>query len=93
MTNRGSYKYVSNGPLLDCSWVDKRTIYFLSTLHPASLPASSSPPSVKRKKIDGTQESVTCPPLLPDYQAFMRGVDVGTKLLLTIILEDVLTFL
>ena len=34
---------------LTCSWVDKRTIYFLSTLHPANVPPASYPPTVKRK--------------------------------------------
>ena len=31
--------------------------------------------------MDGMQEDVSCPPLLPDYQTFMRGVDRGVQLL------------
>ena len=31
--NRSTYQYLSNGPLLACSWVDKRTLYFISTMH------------------------------------------------------------
>ena len=31
--------------------------------------------TVNRRKQDGTQEAVVCPPLLVDYQKFMRGVD------------------
>ena len=77
--NRGHYKYVSNGPLLACSWVDKRTSYFLCILHPANLPPGTNPPTVKRKTLDGSQTNVECPPLLPDYQAFMRGVDRGDQ--------------
>ena len=56
--------------------VDKRTIHVLSTLHPANLPPGKSPPTVKRKLADGSQQEVVCPSLLPDYQAYMRGVDV-----------------
>ena len=28
-----------------------------------------------------TREAVTCPPLLPDYQTLMRGVDRGDQLI------------
>ncbi len=33
--------------------------------------------------LDGqvTRESLTCPPLLPDYQTYMRGVDRGDQLM------------
>ena len=79
VSNRGEYKYVANGPLLACSWADKRTIYFLSTFHPGNLPPGNSPPTVKRRLADGSQQEVVCPPLLPDYQAYMRGVDRGDQ--------------
>ena len=59
--------------------MDKRTIYFLSTLHPGNLPPGNSPPTVKRRLADGSQQEVVCPPLLPDYQAYMRGVDHGDQ--------------
>lgn len=78
--NRGHYDYKSNGPLLACTWVDKRSIYFLSAMHPAEPPLGTTP-SVKRRKVDGTQEDIACPPLLPDYQKYMRGVDRGDQLL------------
>ena len=39
----------------------------------ASLPVGNSPPSVNRKKIDGTHEDLSCPPLLPDYQVYERS--------------------
>ena len=73
--NRGFYEYRSNGPLLASVWIDKRTIYFVSTLHPAE-PAGT----VKRRRVDGSQEDVSCPPLLVDYQKYMRGVDRGDQL-------------
>ena len=49
ISNGGESKYVANGPPLACSWVDKRTIHFLSTLHPGNLPPGNSPPTVKRR--------------------------------------------
>jgi hypothetical protein len=53
-------------------------IYFVSTMHRASL---STPCTVKRKTVTGDREDVVCPPLLPDYQEFMRGVDRGDQLI------------
>ena len=73
--NRGLYEYRSNGPLLATVWIDKRTIYSVSTFHPAE-----SAGTVKRRKLDGSQENVSCPPLLVDYQQYMRGVDRGDQL-------------
>ena len=76
--NRSYYNYRSSGPLLATVWVDKRSIYFLSTMHVAE---STEESTVKRRKPDGLQEDVLCPPLLPDYQAYMRGVDRGDQLI------------
>ena len=28
-----------------------------------------------------TRKEITCPPVLPDYQAYMRGVDRGDQLI------------
>ena len=75
---RGFYDYRSNGSLLAVVWMDKRYIYFVSTLHCAK---TMDPTTVKRRKLDGTQEDVECPPLLPDYQAFMRGIDRSDQLI------------
>ncbi len=75
--NAGFYDFRSNGPLLACVWIDKRSIYFLSTMHVAETAPS---PTVKRRKLDGTEIEVVCPPVLPDYQAYMRGVDRGDQL-------------
>ncbi len=76
-SNRGTYLYLSNGPLLACSWVDKRTLYFLSTLH---VGEHTGNPTVRRKQADGSQVDVACPACLPDYQKHMRGVDWGDQL-------------
>ena len=76
--NAGHYDYHSNGPLLAAVWIDKRSIYFLSTMHVAE--SSNICPKVKRRKLDGIQVEVACPPLLSDYQAYMRGVDRGDQL-------------
>ena len=71
---RGFYDFRSNGPLLAAVWFD-RFIYFLSTFHRAE---STTPTTVK---LDGTQDEITCPPLLPDYQQYMRGVDRGDQMI------------
>ena len=73
-TNRGFVDFLSNGPLLATIWVDKRSIYFLSTIHVAEPPLGSTC-TVKRHTTTGAQEDKPCPPCLPDYQCFMRGVD------------------
>ena len=75
---RGFYDYRSNGPLLAAVWFDRRFIYFLSTIHRAE---STTPTTVKRRNLDGTQDDITCPPLLPDYQLYMRGVDRGDQMI------------
>ena len=42
---------------------------------------ASSPVTVQRREKDGTRRNVECPPLLPDYQSFMRGIDRGDQLM------------
>lgn len=75
---RGFYDYRSNGPVLAAVWFDKRFIHFLSTLHCAE---SATPTLVDRRNPDGSKTAVSCPPLLPDYQQYMRGVDRGDQLI------------
>ena len=74
----GFYDYRSSGPLLAAVWVDKRVINFLSTMHVAETP---SPVTVQRRTLIGSRVEVEAPPLLPDYQAYMRGVDRGDQLI------------
>ena len=69
--------YRTNGPLLAVAWFDRRNVYFLSTMHRAELDEDVT---VKRKNADGSRVDVPCPPLLPDYQQYMRGVDRGDQL-------------
>lgn len=78
--DRGYYDYRSNGPLLGAFWVDRRFIYFLSTLHTA-LPSNGATTTIMRREADGSQVAVQCPPLLPDYQAYMRGADRGDQMI------------
>ncbi len=66
----GYYDYRSCGPILACVWKDKRIIHFLSTMHVAE---ASSTITVERRDKDGSKRNVQCPPLLPDYQKFMRS--------------------
>ena len=74
--DRGYYDYLSNGPLVAAVWYDRRYVYFLSTMH---LGASRGD-TVKRRNPDGRSVDVSCPPLLPDYQQYMRGVDRGDQM-------------
>ena len=41
---------------------------------------TSLPCTVKRRQADGSVENLNCPPCLPDYQAYMRGVDRNDQL-------------
>ena len=75
---RGFYDYCSNGPLLAAAWFDKRYVHFLSTMHCAE---SSTPTMIGRRNQDGTVTGISCPPLLPDYQQNMCGVDRGDQLI------------
>ena len=59
------------------AWYDRRNVYFLTTMHRAELDTDVT---VKRKSPGGTRVDVTCPPCLPDYQQYMRGVDRGDQL-------------
>ena len=77
--DRGWYDYRSSPPLLACAWKDKKIINFLTTIHKATPPARVLRTVVSDGQV--TREAVTCPPLLPDYQAFMRGVDRGDQLI------------
>ena len=49
----------------------------MSTIHQAEV---TTPTMVKQQNIDGTQD-VICPPLLPDYQQYTRGVDRGDQMI------------
>lgn len=53
---------------------------FLSTMH-SSEPSNGSSETVMRRKQDGTQEAVVCPPLVLDYWRNMWSVDSGDKLI------------
>ena len=74
---RGYYDYLSHGSLLAAIWYDRRYVHFLSAMHVAELPGTT----VRRRNPDGTATNVPCPPLLPDYQQYMRGVDRGDQLI------------
>jgi len=73
-SNRGTYQYLSNGRLLAGSWVDKHSIYLLTTMHIGECVGN---PTVKRRQADDNQTDVAYPPCLPDYLKHMRSVDKG----------------
>lgn len=58
---RGFYDYRSNGPLLAIRWMDKRYIYFVTTLHRTEM-TIDDPVTVKMRQADGTRIDVECPP-------------------------------
>ena len=72
--DRGFYEYRAYGPLLACAWKDKVVITFLTTKHVAEAETS-----VSRTARDGSEQDISCPPCLPDYQEFMRGVDLSDQ--------------
>ena len=74
---RGFYGYLSCGPLLAAVWFDRRFVYFVSTLHNAEQYGDTIPWYAQ----DGSIIDVPCPPLLPDYQKYMRGVNRGDQLI------------
>lgn len=76
--DRGYMDYRSCGPVLACVWKDKRVIHFLSALHVANVSPFAT---VRRRTEMGTFECVQCPPCLPDYQQYMRGVDKGDQMI------------
>lgn len=68
---RGDFDFsVSNGGLTAIKWKDKRSVYLLSNYHDPKVTSQ-----VKRKKRDGTSESVPCPQVLIDYNKHMNAVD------------------
>ena len=77
--DRGWFDYRSSPPLLACAWKDRKIINFLTTMHNTTDPATVLRIVVSEGQV--TREAVTCPPMVPDYQAFMRGVDRGDQLI------------
>ncbi len=77
--DRGWSDYRSSPPLVACVWKDRRIINFLSTMHKAEGSSTVLRTVVRDGHV--TRESLICPPLLPDYQTYMRGVDRGDQLM------------
>ena len=71
--NRGGQNSASNKGLLALMWKDSRPVYFLSSIHDASL----GQPVTRNTKVDGKYEKieVSCPQLVIDYNGSMGGVD------------------
>ena len=61
--NRGKYEYRSNGSLLALIWVNKRSIYMITTIHPAVQEGVE--PTVGRRKPDGSSRFPMHPPPPP----------------------------
>lgn len=77
--DRGYSDHRCSPPLVAWVWNDRRIINFLPNMHDATGPSTVLRTTVSEGEV--TREEVTCPPVLPDYQAFMRGVDRGDQLI------------
>ena len=66
-------------PLVACVLKDKRIIHFLSHMHDVTGPATVERTTMSTGAV--TREKVACPTMLPNYQAFMRGIDRGDQLI------------
>ena len=77
--DRGFTDYRCSPPLVAWAWKDRRIIHFLSNMYEATGPATVLRTTVSEEEV--TKEEVTCRPVLPDYQAYMRGVDRGDQLI------------
>jgi len=71
-------EYRTNGPLMALVWLDKKPFYMVTTVH-KPLASGEEQTKVTRRIKDGSCKLVPCPPCLPDYQHFMRGVDHGDQ--------------
>ena len=68
---RGYYDYRSNRPFLAVAWFDRKYVYFITIMHKTE---TTEPCTIRRCNQDGLRLDELCPPLLPDYQYFMRGL-------------------
>ena len=62
------------------SWLLYGLTENLSTLYPLSIKLNEMA-TIPRHAQDGSIVDVPCPPLLPDYQKYMKGVDSGDQLI------------
>ncbi|XP_065891659.1 piggyBac transposable element-derived protein 4-like [Dysidea avara] len=74
---RGFPEELKNQNENDKRGVTMTTLAMDHCLRPLELPGTT----VRRRNPDGTATNVPCPPLLPDYQQYMRGVDRGDQLI------------
>ena len=86
---RGFYNWRANNELVAAVWLDKRPVSILSTVHAPYVHTWSmnNKPGqmleVTRRKPDGTEQHIPCPPAEYGYQQFMRGVDRGDQMMKT----------
>ena len=74
--------YLSREDLLAQSWFDSEEVYFLSTMqcgkYPNDVPAVNR--TIRRRSTAGPVH-IPAPPLLPDYNHNMGGVDLADNIL------------
>ena len=57
-------------------WVDRRPIYFLSSIHQAE----ESHLSITRRGPGGEPQELPCPPVVKEYNRWMGGVDLNDQM-------------
>ena len=70
---RSESKFFYHGALTAGKWVDKRDVYFLSTLHRDEME------DVIRHGPGGVSETISKPKIVTDYNKFMSGVDIADQ--------------
>ena len=73
--DKGDAKFKHHGVLTAGKWVDKRDVYFLSTLYCDEVEA------IERRGAGGSREEITKPKIVTDYNQFMSGVDIADQLM------------
>lgn len=60
--------YRCNGPIISIAWVNRISLYFLSTFHTAEAAVNGCSETTSKKKVDKRQKDAEwCPPLLSKY--------------------------
>lgn len=72
---RGAFDHrFSTSGIAIFKWKDNKVLYLASNYH------GNETMTVKRTSKDGSKSNVTCPTLVKDYNAFIRGVDHADQL-------------